>query len=306
MNNISPKVTIITSFFKADKYIDHYLNHIKNIFGYRKLCIHHIYNILGSHQNNELVNQKLQKFADEYPNFELKSIKKDPGLYGLWNISVKTATTPYIMTLNIDDMCEPEYVVRGLREIEKEWVDVVSCPIKVTKKINASFDDYHVVWYKKKKFYYDTRYNIQEQRKIANIIITLDGKYYETKCNRVYKIHAKKIPTKYKRSLMVYYKTYCLEDMFTDWKCDDNYMSFNMPHCSPIWKRELHHKYGYFNEDKYGVYADFEFWMRLLKNGKRFIQMDKPMVLYLEDDNSHNRRDGKRDEFMVRLKREYL
>ena len=46
--------------------------------------------------------------------------------------------------------------------------------------------------------------------------------------------------------------------------------------------------------------------MRLLKNGKRFIQMDKPMVLYLEDDNSHNRRDGKRDEFMVRLKREYL
>ena len=94
--------------------------------------------------------------------------------------------------------------------------------------------------------------------------------------------------------------------MFIDWNNNNSFKSYNMPHCTPIWKSDIHKKYGYFDEETYGVFADFEFWLRLLKNDRRFIQMDKPMVLYLEDENSHNRRDSKRHEYMDRVKKEYL
>ena len=300
------KVTIITSFFNADVYIDHYLNNVKNIIGYEKIVEHHAYNIIGSHKNNEYVNNKLKTFSNNHPNFKLIKIEKDPGLYSLWNRSCKEATTPYMMTLNIDDMCEPNFIVKALMKLEKEDADLVSCPVKVTKKINASFNDYYTIWYSKKKIYYDNRFDKMKQLRIANVIKKKDGSFHEIISNRLYKNLSKKIDPKYKRSVMVDYKYYSVEDMFIDWNNDNIFKSYNMPHCCPIWKRKIHKKYGYFNEEKYGVFADFEFWLRLLKNGRRFIQMSKPMVLYLEDENSHNRRDSKRREFMDRIKRDYL
>ena len=301
-----PKISIITSFFKADEYINHYLKNILNIKGYSRLCTHYAYNIVGSHRNNDLIKKKLTIFSKRFTNFKLIHIEKDPGLYELWNITIKDAITPYMMTLNIDDMCEPNYIVEALKTIEYNNADLVSCPIKVTKNKNTHFNDYHIVWYKKKKIYYDSRYSVEKQLKYANIVRLPNNKYFETKCNRFYKQSTKKIPIQFKKNISVFYKYYSLEDMFIDWSANGNIKSFNIPHCTPIWKRSLHKKYGYFNEEKYGPFADFEFWMRLLKNNRKYIQMSKPMVLYLEDDNSHNRRNSKRKEYMNRLKREYL
>jgi hypothetical protein len=299
------KITIITSFFRADKYIDHYLKNIRNIVGYRILCVHHVYNILGSHVNNNNVNRKLQEFSKEYRNFNLFNIEKDPGLYSLWNRSCKTSNTPYLMTLNIDDMCEPKYVISALYEINKYKGDLISSPIKVTKNKNTHFDDYYTLWYNTKKIYFDKRFDKMKQLKKANIIKNKKGEYYEINCNRQYKQITKNIKPMNKKSVMVQYKSYSLEDMFIDWNNDNNYISYCMPHCTPIWKRELHQTYGYFNEEKYGVYADFEFWLRLLKKDRKFIQMSKPMVLYLEDEKSHNRRDINRKQYMEQIKKKY-
>ena len=46
------KITIISSFYNADIYIDKFLENVSNINGYDTLCIHHAYNILGSHKDN--------------------------------------------------------------------------------------------------------------------------------------------------------------------------------------------------------------------------------------------------------------
>lgn len=303
---MTTKITIITSFFKADEYIDHYLKNIKNIIGYKTLCIHHAYNILGSHKNNNYVNNTLEEFAKKYSNFKLININKDPGLYSLWNKSCKEASTPYMMTLNIDDMCEPKFIISALYEINKYNADLVSCPIKVTKNKNTNFNDYYTIWYNTKKIYFDKRFDKIKQLRRANVIKNKNGEYHELKCNRKYKDLSKTIDEHHKDSVMVKYKFYSLEDMFIDWNNNNKYMSFCITHCTPIWRKDMHEKYGYFDEGKYGPYADFEFWLRLLKNERKFIEMDKPMVLYLEDENSHNRRDSKRNEFMDRIKRRYL
>lgn len=46
-------------------------------------------------------------------------------------------------------------------------------------------------------------------------------------------------------------------------------LQFNSPHCLPLWRKDLHKKYGLFN-DKYFSAGDYEMWMRALSNGSKF------------------------------------
>jgi cellulose synthase/poly-beta-1,6-N-acetylglucosamine synthase-like glycosyltransferase len=38
--------------------------------------------------------------------------------------------------------------------------------------------------------------------------------------------------------------------------------------CHPVWKKQLHEKYGYFSND-FGTSGDYEFWTRCISNGER-------------------------------------
>lgn len=54
----------------------------------------------------------------------------------------------------------------------------------------------------------------------------------------------------------------------------------NIPHCMPVWRKELHEKYGYFNEFAGGPAADLEFWLRCTKHGETFCNLNEPKGLY--------------------------
>jgi hypothetical protein len=54
----------------------------------------------------------------------------------------------------------------------------------------------------------------------------------------------------------------------------------NIPHCMPVWHRELHQKYGYFNEIRGGPTADLEFWLRCARQGETFRNINTPKGLY--------------------------
>ena len=47
----------------------------------------------------------------------------------------------------------------------------------------------------------------------------------------------------------------------------------------PIWKRSLHERYGYFNEEM-TVCADYDFWLRLARAGVSFYYIDFPHGIY--------------------------
>ena len=53
----------------------------------------------------------------------------------------------------------------------------------------------------------------------------------------------------------------------------------NSPHCMPTWRTKLHKELGNFDE-KYDIKADFEFWLRCLKNKKRFDKLNITMGNY--------------------------
>jgi len=61
----------------------------------------------------------------------------------------------------------------------------------------------------------------------------------------------------------------------------------NMPHCMPVWRRELHAFHGGFREREFGPSADWEFWLRVASRGTRFGLVAEPLGLYLKDDESY-------------------
>ncbi len=58
-----------------------------------------------------------------------------------------------------------------------------------------------------------------------------------------------------------------------------NLLNFNSPHNSPIWRRSLHQKIGYF-DPTYKSAGDYEFWLRAAFSGSYFLKIPKPLVLY--------------------------
>jgi glycosyltransferase involved in cell wall biosynthesis len=61
---------------------------------------------------------------------------------------------------------------------------------------------------------------------------------------------------------------------------DGRIFKSNVPHCAPIWRSSLHDSLGYFDSRSFDFCADFEFWLRAMNHGKRFILSKKEMVLF--------------------------
>lgn len=71
---------------------------------------------------------------------------------------------------------------------------------------------------------------------------------------------------------------------------DGTVYSQNMLHCMPVWRRSLHERYGWFDEERYGTSADWAFWLALGRAGERFALDPMAWGRYFFNPSSHNRR----------------
>jgi hypothetical protein len=71
---------------------------------------------------------------------------------------------------------------------------------------------------------------------------------------------------------------------------DGTVFSQNMLHCMPVWRRSLHERHGWFDEDRYGTSADWAFWLALGRAGERFALYPQAWGRYFFNPSSHNRR----------------
>jgi hypothetical protein len=77
-----------------------------------------------------------------------------------------------------------------------------------------------------------------------------------------------------------------------------NIISRNIMHCMPLWRKALHDRYGYFDEELYGTSADWAFWLKCASFGERFTFDQSAFGQYFLNPNSHNRRndaDGRKE-----------
>ena len=72
---------------------------------------------------------------------------------------------------------------------------------------------------------------------------------------------------------------YYQADDLTDWK---DLIKNNHPHCMPVWKKDLHDRYGLFNEG-YKTAADSDMWIRAAKGGAKFKFVRQPVGVYFRN-----------------------
>ena len=92
------KVSIITSIYKCEKFIDHFLLDMvkQTIFDQCEL-------ILVDANSPENESAIIENFIKNYSNIIYIKLNHDPGLYTVWNLGIKTARGKYITNANTDD-----------------------------------------------------------------------------------------------------------------------------------------------------------------------------------------------------------
>jgi len=98
-NNFNPKISIITSIYNSDKFIEHFLNNItqQTIFNQCELIL------INANSPGIIEEDIILKYQQVYPNIIYQRLAKDPGLYAVWNLAIKQARGQYITNANADD-----------------------------------------------------------------------------------------------------------------------------------------------------------------------------------------------------------
>lgn len=93
-----PRVSIITSIYKGDFFIEEFLHDItqQTIFDQCELLL------INAHSPGK-EEKIIQAYLKKYPNIVYVKLAEDPGLYGVWNIGIRLARAPYVTNANLDD-----------------------------------------------------------------------------------------------------------------------------------------------------------------------------------------------------------
>ena len=82
----------------------------------------------------------------------------------------------------------------------------------------------------------------------------------------------------------------------------ENLLKNNSPHCMPLWKKEVHDRYGYFDET-YKSAADGEFWLRCAFSGATISMVNHPVGLYYHNPTGRSTNPETLQEMLIEVKR---
>ena len=188
--------------------------------------------------------------ADDFPLCQHIHMDRDPGLYECWNIGISRSSGQYVGNFNLDD-----------RKFAWHTVDLMDLLDKYPDCGAASTGCYVT----------------EDIEVIADPLLSEPLSYDQYKMwfcedwEKEYDIRSKDELVKLKNGNELEYP-------------------YNFLHCMPIWRKTLHKKYGFFNEEKFGTYADYAFWLGVASKGEKFIHHMRPGYIYFIDQQSHNRK----------------
>lgn len=289
------KITFFCSLFKADDYIDSYVDSwkkVKNINLHNGLFI----NVKNSHKNSERVKNKILELKN-VTNLKIIDIENDLGIYGCFNLAIQIAETELVCNINLDDKLHEDFITIALNEFEKDKeLDMLCYAINVSKKANESWDDAkkNDLMFHKKKVFYEINENISK-----NVF----GEFFENKKTyeekiKIFKDKSINPDLKTKAQWVLHDGYLTILDLFTingDIVDLDSYTAYCCMGPFPLWKKKLFEKFGGFNEKEFGVAADYELWLRYLKNGAKIKLINRVMGMYFGNPYSKGHREHDED-----------
>lgn len=130
-----PRVSIITSVYKAQKFIEGFLQDIvqQTIFNNCELIIINA----NSPEHEEPI---IKQYAQKYKNIKYICLSQDPGLYAVWNMGIKLAQADLITNANVDDRRNPNSLELHAQALESDAsIDLVYSDFMITHKPNETF-----------------------------------------------------------------------------------------------------------------------------------------------------------------------
>ncbi|HVX01168.1 MAG TPA: glycosyltransferase [Candidatus Babeliaceae bacterium] len=133
-----PLVSCIVSVYNGDQFIEDFFEDILEITIFERceflICLPD--NSPG-HEHDIIT-----KYASKYPNIKYIRLRKDPGLYAIWNLLIKLAQADFITNMNIDDRRNPYSLEREVKALQDhpEW-ELVYASHLVTNSPNDTFKD---------------------------------------------------------------------------------------------------------------------------------------------------------------------
>ena len=97
-----PKVSLITSVYKAEEYIEQLMEDVTRQTIFEEKCEWIILNV--DPPGEEFDEEVILKYAEKYPNNIIyKRLEEDPGIYDTWNMGIKMSTGDFVTNVNCDD-----------------------------------------------------------------------------------------------------------------------------------------------------------------------------------------------------------
>lgn len=132
-----PKLSIITSIFKGEKFIRPFLEDItrQTYFNKSELILINA----NSPENEEPV---IIEYLQKYSNILYTRLDKDPGVYAVWNVAIKKSRGEYISNANLDDRKHPEHLEKHVALLEENPdIDLAYADVLVTLTANEVFEN---------------------------------------------------------------------------------------------------------------------------------------------------------------------
>lgn len=214
INNL-PKISLITSVFNADQYIEQLLKDVTRQTIFKDKCE---WIILNANPKGKDYEEKLiLEYCKEFPNIKYQRLENDPGIYAVWNKAIQMSTGEYVTNVNCDDRRKPNCLeIQATQLATKSEIDLVYNDSYIVQLPN-------IVW--------------------ENIVESTTQRYN--------------------------FEQFSKEAMLRG----------NLPHNNPMWRKSLHDKYGFFNE-QYKSASDWEFWLRCSFEGAKFEKLSEVLGVY--------------------------
>jgi len=134
-----PKISIITSVYNGDDFIENFLEDITQQTIFEEKC--ELILIDANSPGSE--EECIKKYMKKYPNnIKYKKLDEDPGIYAVWNMGVEMASGEYLTNANLDDRKSKNSLeIHAKNLFVNEDVDVVYADSFITNTANETFEN---------------------------------------------------------------------------------------------------------------------------------------------------------------------
>ena len=133
-----PKISILTSVFKGDEYVEQFLEDMTKQTIFKDNCELIMVNANSPGNEEEIIMKYKEKFPD---NIRYTKLEEDPGIYGVWNLALEMSTGEFVTNANLDDRKAANSLEEHAKElIRNPDVDLVYADMAITDKPNEVFE----------------------------------------------------------------------------------------------------------------------------------------------------------------------